>query len=180
VDIEDFDDPVLFGTILKAASSNQPKGSPLLVWKVYPYEWLVQEKMGLLLTTPDFLSGNLRWLEPPWKLVLSSKAMLAYLWERHIGHPNLLPTYWTHQEIGKFKQYATEETNTEWVAKPRFGREGVGIMYSDDYGGWHKFVEAVERASSAQNFPPSLKNQQGGFPSYSDLTKNKLRYEYFA
>ena len=156
VDIEEFDDPVLYETILKAASSNDrtSKGGTLLLWKLYPYEWLVQEKLGNLLTSPDFLHGNLRWSEPPWKLILSSKAMLAYLWEKYPNHPNLLPTYWDFDIVRKLKSKEAiikSMTTSEWVAKPRFGREGTGIMYSEDYETWSDFVDAVAMASPLQD-----------------------------
>ena len=132
VEIEALDEPNIFESLLKAASSGsglQHSGGdgsttdePLFIWKLYPYEWLIQERLGLALTNYDFLHGNLQWLEPPWKLVLSSKAMLAYLWEKHQGHPNLLPTYWDFDQVHKVQQSNKEDG---WVAKPRFGREGV-------------------------------------------------------
>ena len=34
-----------------------------------------------------------RWIEPPWKAILSNKGMLPLLWEMFPGHPNLLPAY---------------------------------------------------------------------------------------
>jgi len=34
-----------------------------------------------------------RWIEPPWKAVLSNKGILPLLWEMFPGHPNLLPAY---------------------------------------------------------------------------------------
>jgi glutathionylspermidine synthase len=38
-------------------------------------------------------STPINWLEPVWKLMLSSPALHALLWELHPGHPNLLPAY---------------------------------------------------------------------------------------
>ena len=34
-----------------------------------------------------------RWIEPPWKAILSNKGMLPLLWEMFPGHPNLLPAF---------------------------------------------------------------------------------------
>jgi hypothetical protein len=34
-----------------------------------------------------------RWIEPPWKAILSNKGILPLLWEMFPEHPNLLPAY---------------------------------------------------------------------------------------
>ncbi|CAJ1964213.1 unnamed protein product [Cylindrotheca closterium] len=177
VDIEDLDEPVLFENLLKA-SSNEKKGNfntdvstttaSLFIWKLYPYEWLVQEKLGLALTNHAFLHGNLKWLEPPWKLVLSSKAMLAYLWEKHKGHPNLLPTYWNLNQVQKVRQTNTKDG---WVAKPRFGREGIGIMYSDDYNSWGEFATMITNTSQSIDVSCAVKFD----PTFSDWNSNSSK-----
>jgi len=154
VDIEEFDEPVMFESILKASSVNNPVlAASLVIWKLYPYEWLIQEKLGLALTNPAFLNGHTRWLEPAWKLVLSSKAMLAYLWEKHPGHENLLPAFYSfdHAEMAASSEKVSLKhiKGNEWVAKPRFGREGAGIMYSDGYKTWNEFRNAVLDSSAA-------------------------------
>ena len=56
------------------------------------------------------------WLEPLWKALLSNKALLAVLWEMYPGHPNLLPAYLDQPGM-----------LTEYVRKPRLGREGANI-----------------------------------------------------
>ena len=58
-------------------------------------------------------------VEPAWKAVLSNKAMLALLWERHPGHPNLLPTYLEGDPAGAALERA--------VSKPFFSREGENV-----------------------------------------------------
>ena len=80
------------------------------MWKLYPWEWLIHESVAepfrlseeerysrtRFWRTADGDKGELQQLyEPPWKLVMSSKAMLAYLWQKHPGHRNLLPAH-TH------------------------------------------------------------------------------------
>jgi len=37
---------------------------------------------------------NLMFIEPPWKLILSNKAILPLLWEMFPNHPNLVPAYY--------------------------------------------------------------------------------------
>jgi glutathionylspermidine synthase len=58
-----------------------------------------------------------QWVEPLWKMLLSNKALLAILWEMYPGHPNLLPTFLDQPGL-----------LTEYVRKPRLGREGSNIQ----------------------------------------------------
>ena len=47
-----------------------------VVFKLYPWEWMLREKFSQFLS-----SAPTRWLEPPWKMVLSNKAILPVLYE---------------------------------------------------------------------------------------------------
>ena len=78
---------------------------------MYPWEWMLREEFGAAA-----LRSRVRWLEPPYKVLTGSKALLAVLWEMFEGHPNLLPTYWTPQPLGG-----------DFVAKPVYGWEGAGV-----------------------------------------------------
>ena len=60
----------------------------MAMFKLYPWEDMFREGYADALMK----SGTL-FLEPPWKAILSNKAMLPLLWERHRGHPNLLPAF---------------------------------------------------------------------------------------
>jgi glutathionylspermidine synthase len=64
-----------------------PNEAPIeIAFKLYPWEWMFREEFG------GFLKGaSTRWIEPPWKAILSSKGILPLLWEMFPGHPNLLP-----------------------------------------------------------------------------------------
>ncbi|HET8643536.1 MAG TPA: glutathionylspermidine synthase family protein [Pseudonocardiaceae bacterium] len=84
------------------------------VLKLYPWEWLVDDPFGK--HAVETLPGTL-WLEPLWKMLLSNKALLAVLWQMYPGHPNLLPAYL--DDPGML---------TEYVRKPRLGREGANIQ----------------------------------------------------
>jgi glutathionylspermidine synthase len=58
---------------------------PLVLWfKLYPWEWLAAERFGAHLPT-----AALTVVEPPWKMLLSHKAILTVLWDLFPGHPNL-------------------------------------------------------------------------------------------
>ena len=82
--------------------------------KLYPWEWVVDEEFGrhAVATLPQTM-----WVEPLWKMLLSNKALLAVLWEMHPGHPNLLPAFLDDPGL-----------LTEYVRKPRLGREGANIQ----------------------------------------------------
>lgn len=85
------------------------------LFKLYPYEDMFREEYG------PFLPGSpLRLLEPPWKAILSNKAILPLLWEMFPGHPNLLPAC--------FEEDANADILKEpHVRKPFFSREGANI-----------------------------------------------------
>ena len=46
------------------------------LFKLYPWEFMFREDYARLLG-----ASGVRWLEPPWKAVLSNKALLALLWQ---------------------------------------------------------------------------------------------------
>jgi glutathionylspermidine synthase len=81
------------------------------LFKLYPWEWMVREAFGA-----NLLRGTLRVIEPPWKMLLSNKAILPVLWEMFPDHPNLLAASF---EPGKFA--------TDFVKKPLYSREGANV-----------------------------------------------------
>jgi glutathionylspermidine synthase len=88
---------------------------PLAAWfKLYPWEWLMREPFGAQLAT-----AALNIIEPPWKALLSNKAILAILWELFPDHPNLLPAY-----------FASDYLGADFVKKPFFSREGANVSFS--------------------------------------------------
>lgn len=86
------------------------------IFKLYPWEWMVQERFGpFALETYD----KTNWIEPIWKMLLSNKAILAVLWELFPDHPNLLPAF-----------QGSPQGLTEFVKKPLLGREGSNVTIS--------------------------------------------------
>ena len=75
-------------------------------FKLYPWEWMFREEFGKCLPY-----SSTRFFEPPWKSLLSNKAILPVLWKLFPGHPNLLSTFY-------------EPRGTDYVKKPILGREG--------------------------------------------------------
>jgi glutathionylspermidine synthase len=81
------------------------------LFKLYPWEWMIREEFG------RHLSGRkVRVIEPPWKMILSNKAILPVLWEMFPGHPNLLSASF---DAGRFK--------SDFVKKPLYSREGANV-----------------------------------------------------
>ncbi|UYK77181.1 glutathionylspermidine synthase family protein [Xanthomonas sacchari] len=89
------------------------------LFKLYPLEDMFAERFGQALP-----GSGLRLLEPPWKALLSNKGMLPLLWERHRGHPNLLPAAFDDGSA----------LPPGWVRKPLHSREGANIVLHLDDG----------------------------------------------
>ena len=86
-----------------------------LVFKLYPYEWMFRDAFGVRLK-----DAPTRWIEPPWKAVLSNKGILPLLWEMFPGHPNLLPAYFEDDPRAC-------ELGASYVRKPLYSREGANV-----------------------------------------------------
>jgi glutathionylspermidine synthase len=85
------------------------------LFKLYPWEDMFREDYA-----GKIRGSKTRFLEPPWKAVLSNKGMLPLLWRRHAGHPNLLPAFFEDDP-------ASAELANSYVRKPLFSREGANI-----------------------------------------------------
>jgi glutathionylspermidine synthase len=87
-------------------------GTPIRsLFKLYPWEWMMSDAFG-----KNVPRARLTVIEPPWKLLLSCKAMLAVLWELYPDHPNLLPAYVEPGRLGE-----------KFVRKPFYSREGANV-----------------------------------------------------
>lgn len=85
-----------------------------VLFKLYPWEWMFQEEFG-----HSVIGSRTQFVEPIWKAVLSTKALLPHLWRMYQGHPNLLPAYFAGQEQA--------DLGTSYVEKPIHSREGANI-----------------------------------------------------
>ncbi|MET0605479.1 MAG: glutathionylspermidine synthase family protein [Beijerinckiaceae bacterium] len=96
------------------------KDEPInLLFKLYPWEWMFRDEFGKALP-----SVGTRFVEPPWKAILSNKGILPLLWEMAPGHPNLLPAYFEDDP-------RRGEIGGEYVIKPIYSREGANITLVD-------------------------------------------------
>jgi glutathionylspermidine synthase len=82
------------------------------IFKLYPWDWMMHDPFG-----QKTALTKVAWIEPAWKLLASSKAMLPLLWEMFPNHPNLLPCY--RGEPHGLRSYAR---------KPFFSREGANVQ----------------------------------------------------
>ena len=84
-------------------------------FKLYPWEWMFLDAFGAQLA-----KAPTRWIEPPWKAILSNKGILPLLWEMFPDHPNLLPAYFEDDP-------AAARLGTSFVRKPLYSREGANV-----------------------------------------------------
>lgn len=86
-----------------------------LVFKLYPWEWMFRDAFSV-----NLKNATTRWLEPPWKAILSNKGILPLLWEMFPNHPNLLPAYFEDDADA-------EKLGASFVRKPLYSREGANV-----------------------------------------------------
>lgn len=84
------------------------------LFKLYPWEFMLREAFAA-----HIAHSRTQWLEPPWKAIVSNKAILPLLWELFPQHPNLLPAYFEADPNASF--------SGKYVKKPLFAREGANI-----------------------------------------------------
>lgn len=86
-----------------------------LAFKLYPWEWMFHDAFSAKLK-----DAQTRWIEPPWKAVLSNKGILPLLWEMFPNHPNLLPAFFEDDP-------RAAELGSSYVRKPLLSREGANV-----------------------------------------------------
>jgi glutathionylspermidine synthase len=83
-----------------------------VMFKLFPWEWMAQSAYG-----GELVKDGCRWVEPPWKAVLSNKGILPILWEMFPGHPNLLEASFD----------AAVFAGRPHARKPLYSREGANV-----------------------------------------------------
>jgi glutathionylspermidine synthase len=82
------------------------------IFKLYPWEWLLEDEFANYIASS---SKTCNWLEPPWKMILSNKAILPILWQLFPKHENLLQAGFKADGMHSYAK------------KPIFSREGANI-----------------------------------------------------
>lgn len=104
------------------------------LFKLYPWEDMLRDAFAAHLQA----SGT-RFIEPPWKALVSNKAILPLLWQIAPGHPNLLPAFFLEDvadaltggspaaAVAQAFAKAEAQLSAGHVTKPIFSREGAGV-----------------------------------------------------
>jgi glutathionylspermidine synthase len=87
------------------------------IFKLFPWEHFALESLP---GSQYLRETRTRFVEPAWKLLLSSKAFLAEAWRLYPGHPNLLPCYFEGQEGPGLER--------GFAKKPLYSREGANVV----------------------------------------------------
>jgi glutathionylspermidine synthase len=86
-----------------------------VLFKLYPWEWMFREQFGAQLA-----ACRSKFIEPPWKAILSNKGLLPLLWELAPEHPNLLRSFFADDP-------RSASVGTKFIEKPLFSREGANV-----------------------------------------------------
>jgi glutathionylspermidine synthase len=125
-----------------------PGGMPVRrCFKLYPWEWLVNEEFGKHIPT-----AQTQWIEPPWKMILSCKAILPLLHQMFPESPFLLPAWFDRPEFGSY------------VRKPIHAREGANIQVVRDGTIELETDGAYDTAASVYQQMAPLKPHDGNYP----------------
>ncbi len=105
-----------------AAGNFTDSKDQIITWlfKLYPWEFMFEEEFSGLLG-----KNNVRYIEPPWKSILSNKALMPMLWKMFPNHPNLLASFF-EDELSQASHFDA------LVKKPIFSREGANISIIRD------------------------------------------------
>ena len=90
------------------------------LFKLYPWEDMMLEE-----SAAQIAGASCHFIEPMWKAILSNKAILPLLWEKHQGHRNLVPAYFAGSDGARALE------GQPHVTKPFFSREGADIALFD-------------------------------------------------
>ena len=105
-----------------------PQGRHLdVVFKLYPWEWLIEDEFGPAVLADAMRPGGTTWIEPAYKMMWSTKALLPILWQLFGNDPVLgkflVPAYFADEMPSSWREY---------VRKPLWGREGANVAIVRD------------------------------------------------
>lgn len=107
-------------------------------FKLYPWEWLKQDEFA-----QHIMQSQTRWIEPAWKMLLSSKAILPLLWQKYPKHPFLLESHFWRPGMS---------IQGHWAKKPILSREGANVT---------KLLHGINQSLSGSEFNSSY--DQSGY-----------------
>jgi len=116
-------------------------------FKLYPWEWMSREEFGKHIPT-----ARTQWIEPPWKMILSCKAILPLLYQLFPDSPFLLPAWFDRPEFGSY------------VRKPIHAREGANVQVVRDGRVELETDGQYDTAASVYQQLAPLKPHDGHYP----------------
>ena len=107
-----------------------------VIFKLYPWEFIVRQEfgepcfkdmdnIGKRNEAGEYIGGTV-WIEAPFKMLWSNKAIYAILWEMFKDDPRskwLLPTYFEGEQPASL---------TKFARKPIFAREGADVLLQSE------------------------------------------------
>ncbi|MFD1883442.1 glutathionylspermidine synthase family protein [Paracoccus pacificus] len=108
------------------------------LFKLYPWEDMMRDDFA-----PYLQPSQTRFIEPPWKALVSNKALLPLLWQMFPDHPNLLPAFFAEDVAEALKggapapaiatafEAALPQLSRGYVTKPIFSREGADVTITE-------------------------------------------------
>ena len=90
-----------------------------VLFKLYPWEFMMADEFGW-----NVEQSSTRFVEPAWKMLLSTKVLLPLLWQKFPNHPLLLPAVF-ERDVGMPR-------SGRWARKPVLAREGANVSYVGD------------------------------------------------
>ncbi|PAU98514.1 glutathionylspermidine synthase family protein [Paracoccus salipaludis] len=142
------------------------------LFKLYPWEDMLRDDFAA-----NLQPSGARFIEPPWKAVVSNKGLLPLLWHLFPNHPNLLPAFFQADleaaRRGGQTPYSAAIAEAEpllaqgHVTKPIFSREGAGVVIheggretdrapDDSYSHHPQVVQALAPLPAFDGFHPVL------------------------
>jgi glutathionylspermidine synthase len=152
------------------------------LFKLYPWEWMFADEFS---HAPAMRAT--RFIEPPWKALLSNKGALALLWEMAPRHPNLLECYFADDA-------RAASLGDSYAEKPIYSREGANVVLIEngralasapgDYGAEGHVRQALHLLPAFEGRYPALGSWLvGGEPAgigiredASPVTTNRSRF----
>jgi len=111
------------------------------IFKLYPWEWLLSEPFA-----EHLVEARTRWIEPPWKAILSCKAILPLLWELYPDSPYLLPASFVPMEGDHVRKpiHAREGSNVQIVRN--------GVVQAETDGPYDEQFSVYQQLAHIPNF----------------------------
>ncbi|KAL4455315.1 hypothetical protein ABPG74_012467 [Tetrahymena malaccensis] len=105
-----------------------------IILKQYPFEWLASQSTHKFFVNPQFYNNNSQiMIEPPWKIIMSNKAMSVLLYSMFPENPHLAKASLEPIRHGCM--------GIPQVSKQKNGREGDSIIFSQSFDDFGMFIQ---------------------------------------